>query len=306
MHDWVGAMLRAPRGALAHPLSSLAPPCRTAAQQLLVALLSPALLGLRGSRSSEEPQPGTQDHSAPPVPRIVFTSSALHRQIKDVKHLDAFFDPAYTAPSPSSTPSGSSSSSSSGSSTAPPAWSLMGSYGASKFLQMLGVQRLLKQLQCLPHPSTHASSSSSSSSRPRIELIAVQPGFIPSTGLSRETSPLARFATRWVLPLLAPLVSFIATPGEGGEMLLRACTRPVRETPLDEREGFAPAEGWEGEVRKGVRKTLLVRSRGGQRAERQRPDLRSEKARLMEEWWPEVVRREWERQVGTMKEGGGQ
>ncbi|PWN18904.1 hypothetical protein BCV69DRAFT_52908 [Microstroma glucosiphilum] len=252
-------------------------------QQLLVALLAPALLG---SRSSSADAQQTQGESVSPVPRIVFTSSALHRQIKDVKHLDAFFNPGPTTAS-SSDPS-------SDSSAPPPAWSLMGSYGASKFLQMLGVQRLLKELQSLPLPRGFTSaqidsSSSSSSSSPRIEVIAVQPGFIPSTGLSRETSPLARIATLWILPFLAPLVSFIATPEEGGEMLLRACTRPVDE------------------ISAGVRKTLLVRGRareGGQRAERQRPDVRSEDEGLMEEWWPDVVRREWERQVTMMKGQG--
>lgn len=89
--------------------------------------------------------------------RIVFTGSALHRSVKDLSVLDSYF------------------SSSSHDSSSP--WTLRETYAASKFLQMLGVRALRHRIE--------ASLKAAAVPSDRVEVVVVQPGFVPQTGLSR-------------------------------------------------------------------------------------------------------------------------
>lgn len=85
-----------------------------------------------------------------PVPRVVFTGSALHRKLKSQEDLSFYFDPRRSVDAE----------------TGPQRWDLAKSYGASKFLQMVGVQRLIQRLQEQLRGVTDA----------KIEIVVVQPG----------------------------------------------------------------------------------------------------------------------------------
>lgn len=102
-------------------------------QQLLISLLLPQQL-----RSTQQDRPV----------RVVFTGSALHRRLRSVDDLQAFFDPSGE------------------SEQGKPAWDMMRSYGASKFLQMLGVQHLVRMLQERYRKGGEG----------QVEVVVVQPG----------------------------------------------------------------------------------------------------------------------------------
>ncbi|PWN29685.1 hypothetical protein BDZ90DRAFT_277944 [Jaminaea rosea] len=219
-------------------------------QQLLLAMLLPQLLNREPSRGR-------------PV-RVVFTGSALHRKLRTIDDLQTFFDPRREASS---------------------SWDMMRSYGASKFLQLLGAQHLVKVIQ--------EGESRGGSSGSIVEVIVVQPGFSPNTGLSRESSLLGRTFMQYVLPRLP--FSFITSPEEGGANIAEACYRPLEAFPLvrsADADQDTPSSPWLEEgapPHHGVRKVLVAK--GG---EREAPDTRSEDAELARKWWPSVVEREWE------------
>ena len=179
--------------------------------------------------------------------RIVFTGSALHRTVKDLAVLDGFF------------------SSASHSSTQP--WTLRETYAASKFLQMLGVRALRRRLQ----KSLQAMSVPSGS----VEVVIVQPGFVPQTGLSRETGLLTRFAMSYILPW-AP---FTTSLDDAGKYIADACTidlSAAAEQPDDD-DGFHS----QGNL---VRAALLEVHAKKQRFGRLDP--RTAHLSLQERWWP--------------------
>ncbi|CDR88664.1 uncharacterized protein SPSC_05268 [Sporisorium scitamineum] len=179
--------------------------------------------------------------------RIVFTGSALHRSVKDLSVLDGYF------------------SSSSHSSSSP--WTLRETYAASKFLQMLGVRALRRRID----DSLKAAEVPSD----RVEVVVVQPGFVPQTALCRESGLLTRFAMSYVLPW-AP---FATRLDDAGKYIADACTIDLSaaEARSDEQDGFHSHDTL-------VRSALLE-----VHAEKQRfgiLDPRTADMQLQERWWP--------------------
>ena len=50
------------------------------------------------------------------------------------------------------------------------------------------------------------------SENPRLRFNALEPGFIPNTGLGRDANALLRFLANYLLPLLAPYIKYWSTP----------------------------------------------------------------------------------------------
>lgn len=118
-------------------------------------------------------------------------------------------------------------------------------------------------------------------------------GFIPQTGLNRETPLIGRVLLRYVFPWL-PL-PFVATVREGAENIADACHRPLktfpaRETVAGNAAPSAPSAWLEEACTAvdGVRKALVVR--GGLR---ETPDERTGDAELQARWWPACVDQQW-------------
>ncbi|CAO1613273.1 unnamed protein product [Sympodiomycopsis kandeliae] len=205
-------------------------------QQYLVSRLVPTIL----STPSSTP------------PRIVFTGSALHRRLQKVEDLDQFFNPRQEAKE----------------------WTLIKSYGASKFLQTLGVDYLARLLRKQFQGETDA----------KIEVVVVQPGFIPNTGLTRESAWSTRLSMSYVLPLLP--VSFITTVEKGAENLSLALSRPLTSFAWS-KENCEKKETttWDGEtVKDGLRTALIVKD-----ALKEVPDSRAQDEELGKKWWPSVA-----------------
>ncbi|SNX83340.1 uncharacterized protein MEPE_02047 [Melanopsichium pennsylvanicum] len=179
--------------------------------------------------------------------RIVFTGSGLHRSIRDLSVLDSSF------------------SASSHDSTKP--WTLRETYAASKFLQMLGIRALRRRLEdALKHEGVPPGS---------VEVVVVQPGFVPQTGLSRESGLLTRFAMSYVLPW-AP---FATSLDDAGKYIADACTVELQSAHAhkEEQDGFHSPQSI-------VRSALLE-----VRAKKQlfgTLDARTGDIELQDKWWP--------------------
>ncbi|KAN0063304.1 hypothetical protein ACQY0O_004468 [Thecaphora frezii] len=183
--------------------------------------------------------------------RIVFTGSALHRSLEDTSVLDDLF------------------SSASRQNDAP--WSLRQSYGSSKFLQMLGIRAYRRRLaEALKQQGKRDASG--------VDIVVVQPGFVPQTGLSRETGWTSRLAMNYVLPLMP----FATSPVQAGEWIARACC-----VDLDEASSSAGAEpdGWSANGSL-VRAALLEKS--GSEQAFGKLDERTANVALQDQWWPSI------------------
>ncbi|GAA6039575.1 hypothetical protein JCM8097_008401 [Rhodosporidiobolus ruineniae] len=154
------------------------------AQHYLAQLLLP-LLEKAASRAARE-------RTTPP--RVVFTSSKLHESISSLDDLLPLLRP----PSPSS------------SSPLPPTTTSTGKhrYAASKLAALLSAQSLKDDL---------------AARRVGADVLAVSPGFVPSTALSRESPWAGRWLMRNVVARVAP---FAVTEEEGAKRLLRALPPP--------------------------------------------------------------------------------
>lgn len=95
------------------------------------------------------------------VPRVVYTGSVLHRRLKSPDDLEYFFNPRRNL----SEKQGAITKSNDTAAQRRP-WNLAASYGASKFLQVLGVQKVIQLLE------QYARGSSDT----RIDVVIVQPG----------------------------------------------------------------------------------------------------------------------------------
>ncbi|PWZ00724.1 hypothetical protein BCV70DRAFT_175110, partial [Testicularia cyperi] len=209
--------------------------------------------------------------------RIVFTGSELHRSVKDLATLDAFF----AAPR-SDFESGSGSGSGSGlpQQTAQnhPKWTLRETYAASKFLQMLGIRAFRRKLEqaLLSSPADHADPSRSRSAPGYgIEIVIVQPGFVPQTGLARETSWFGRL----VMSYLLPLALFTTSLDQAGRYIAQACypSSVSAWSKQHEDDGFHSPHSH-------VRAALLQQKNGSQLFATL--DQRSADIQLQEKWWP--------------------
>lgn len=187
--------------------------------------------------------------------RIVFTGSALHRSVKDTADLDNLF-------------SSSSNHSSFDSSTH---WTLRESYAASKFLQMLGVRAFRRRLE--------AALESASVPTGKVEVVVVQPGFVPQTALCRESGLLTRFAMSYLLPW-AP---FATSADAAGRYIANACTTDLSAEESGAEEGTQESGEFHSQTSR-VRSALLE-----VHAKKQRfgtLDPRTADIELQEKWWP--------------------
>lgn len=175
--------------------------------------------------------------------RIVFTGSALHRQLKDLSRLEYWFHP---------------------SSQAEP-WDLRESYAASKFLQMLGVRAFRRHLEQLGSTA---------------EVVVVQPGFVPQTGLARETSWLGRLAMNYLLPRMP----FATSVQQAGEYIARACSVDLSQAAQQDIK--SEPDGWASDSAR-VRSALFQKGPSGLQ-EVSLPDPRSADVELQAKWWPTV------------------
>jgi NAD(P)-dependent dehydrogenase (short-subunit alcohol dehydrogenase family) len=57
---------------------------------------------------------------------------------------------------------------------------------------------------------------------PRLRFNAVEPGFSPATGLSRDANVLLRFLAKYVLSLLAPYIKYWSTPARAAKVITNA------------------------------------------------------------------------------------
>ncbi|GAA5859211.1 hypothetical protein JCM8547_008917 [Rhodosporidiobolus lusitaniae] len=150
------------------------------AQHYLTLLLTP-LLQASARRAKEEG--GTP-------PRVVHTTSALHSSIASVDDplpLLRLFSSQSSSPSPHRTSS--------------PKLR----YAASKFCTLLSLTSL-------------SNTPSFSAPEAPIDIVAVSPGFVPSTGLGREAGLVAG----WVMRNVVGRMPFAVTEEEGAKRLLRA------------------------------------------------------------------------------------
>jgi hypothetical protein len=58
----------------------------------------------------------------------------------------------------------------------------------------------------------------------RLRFNAVEPGFNPGTGLSRDANAALRFVAKYVLSPLAPLIKYWSTPKHAARVITRVLT----------------------------------------------------------------------------------
>ena len=179
--------------------------------------------------------------------RIVFTGSALHRSVKDLSVLDSYF-----------------SSSSHGSSLP---WTLRETYAASKLLQMLGVRALRRRIEnSLRVAGVPAD---------RVEVVVVQPGFVPQTALCREAGMLTRFAMSFVIPW----TPFATSLEDAGKYIATACTTDLAASEISSevQDGFHSQDTL---VRSALLEVHAKKQRFGTL------DPRTADIELQDRWWP--------------------
>lgn len=182
--------------------------------------------------------------------RLVFTGSALHRSLKQTDTLDTLFG-------------------ASGSCTTP--WTLRESYAASKFLQMLGIRALRRRMD--DYVRNHGLNVPTGA----VEIVVVQPGFVPQTGLSRESSLIGRIAMTYLLPW-APFATRLE---DAGEYIAKACYVDLDQASQVDAENAADGFSSADTIVRGA--LLEVKNKQQQFGE---PDIRTADIELQEKWWP--------------------
>jgi len=78
---------------------------------------------------------------------------------------------------------------------------------------------------------------------PRLHINAIEPGFMPNTGLGREANGFVRFLANYVLPLLVPFVRYMSTPKRAARIITMILTDPSGGTGVYYDEGGRPMTG---------------------------------------------------------------
>ena len=81
---------------------------------------------------------------------------------------------------------------------------------------------------------------------PRLRFNAVEPGFSPATGLSRDANVVLRFLGKYVLSLLAPFIKYWSTPARAAKVITNALLDESGETGVyyDDRVSRCSARRW--------------------------------------------------------------
>lgn len=66
----------------------------------------------------------------------------------------------------------------------------------------------------------------------RLRFRAIEPGFNPGTGLSRDASPFLQWVARYVMQPLAPLIPYWSTPKRAGRLIADTLTDPSAATGI--------------------------------------------------------------------------
>ncbi|MFZ0678028.1 SDR family NAD(P)-dependent oxidoreductase [Candidatus Binatus sp.] len=77
----------------------------------------------------------------------------------------------------------------------------------------------------------------------RLRFNALEPGFIPNTGLARGANVLMRFLLKYVLPLLAPFMKYWSTPKRAGRVATKVLINASGRTGIYYDEGGQPMLG---------------------------------------------------------------
>ncbi len=78
---------------------------------------------------------------------------------------------------------------------------------------------------------------------PRLHFNAVEPGFIPGTGLGREASGFVRFLLKYILPLLAPFMKFWSNPKRAARVITKILINAPGQTGIYYDDGGHPMPG---------------------------------------------------------------
>jgi NAD(P)-dependent dehydrogenase (short-subunit alcohol dehydrogenase family) len=78
---------------------------------------------------------------------------------------------------------------------------------------------------------------------PRLRFNALEPGFIPNTGLARGANVLVGFLLKYILPLLAPFMKFWSTPKRAGRVATKVLIDASGQTGIYYDEGGHPMLG---------------------------------------------------------------
>ncbi|GAA5822598.1 hypothetical protein JCM5353_005498 [Sporobolomyces roseus] len=129
--------------------------------------------------------------------RIIFTTSSLQNSVQSLDDLLPLLTSSLT-----------------------PQTSSKARYAASKLLQTISYHSLHQQLT-----SNNPSSSSSAKDHGVVDIVSVSPGFVPTTGLARETSWWQRLFMRYIISW-AP---FCTSEEEGAKRIVDCITLPIAE-----------------------------------------------------------------------------
>jgi NAD(P)-dependent dehydrogenase (short-subunit alcohol dehydrogenase family) len=82
---------------------------------------------------------------------------------------------------------------------------------------------------------------------PRLHFNAVEPGFTPATGLGREAGAFVRFLSKYVIPMLVPLlmpfIKILSTPKRAARVITKILTDASSQTGVYYDEGGRPMLG---------------------------------------------------------------
>ncbi|MGC1400013.1 SDR family NAD(P)-dependent oxidoreductase [Candidatus Binatus sp.] len=78
---------------------------------------------------------------------------------------------------------------------------------------------------------------------PRLRFNALEPGFIPNTGLERGSNVLMRFLLKYILPLIAPFMKDWSTPKRAGRVATKVLIDASGQTGIYYDEGGHPMLG---------------------------------------------------------------
>jgi hypothetical protein len=78
---------------------------------------------------------------------------------------------------------------------------------------------------------------------PRLRINALEPGFVPNTGLGRGTGMLVYVLFHYILPLLAPFMKFWSSPKRTARVITKVLLNARGDTGVYYDDGGRPTQG---------------------------------------------------------------